>query len=289
MSFAGLFKSFLEWGGGIYNSINRETVFSVFPRCLMQTSILPFITFYYNCLFMCLTPLLGCDCHLASLQQESCAWRGTPGWAVAWIPFFRPWADHCHPISCTYTDIPPLHMLRSGVSISGCLSCPGGYPVYANERCGQTQLVKIQSRRESRTSMNPQLEDGGLRRWKGKWGCRLFPPLPLGGTSLLLPTIPGDGMERSCLTNKFPGSQAVGSELLRSHPETQLRLFSNLTLLPQTPSLCGRCNCGSEKENDSFKGTQWIQGRPVVYLGEGLVGALFFSSIRQKLSRLGAF
>lgn len=71
-----------------------------------------------------------------------------------------------------------------------------------------------------------------------------------------LPTIPGDGMERPCMTNRFIGSQVVGSELLMSHPETQLRLFSNLTLLPQTPSLCGRCNCGSEKDNDSFKGTQ---------------------------------
>lgn len=104
-----------------------------------------------------------------------------------------------------------------------------------------------------------------------------------------LPTIPGDGMERPCMTNRFIGSQVVGSELLMSHPETQLRLFSNLTLLPQTPSLCGRCNCSSEKDNDSFKGTQWTQGSPVLYLGEGLVGALFFLSIRQKLSRLGAF
>lgn len=149
-------------------------------------------------------------------------------------------------------------MLRSGVSVSGCLSCLGGYPVCANERCGQTQLVNIQSRRESRTSMNPQLEDGGLRRWKGKQGADCFLLLyhPWEAPLLSLPTIPRDGMERPCMTNSLTGSQVVGSELLMSHPETQMRLFSNLTSLPQTPSLYGRYTCSSEKENDSFKGTQ---------------------------------
>lgn len=88
----------------------------------MQASILTFVMFYYNSLFMCLTPPVGCDCHLASLQLESCAWRSTPGWAVAWIPFFRPWAYHCHPTPALHGHPHPCTCSEAALAFLGV--CP---------------------------------------------------------------------------------------------------------------------------------------------------------------------
>ena len=134
------------------------------------------------------------------------------------------------------TTIPPLLMLRSGLSISWSLSCPGGYPVCTTVRRGQTQLCQYPERKRYQRAPT-------VRRWwpenmerksgvqavsssssSSAPGWHLSPP----------PNHPGDGLERPCMTNRITGSQVVSSKLLTSHPEAQLGPFSYPTFLHST-------------------------------------------------------
>lgn len=185
---------------------------------------------------MCLTPPVGCDCHLASLQLESCAWRSTPGWAVAWIPFFRLWAYHCHPTPALHGHPHPCTCSEAALEFLGV--CPALVDILYAPLLG----VGRHSLSVSGAEVIPACTHSQKTVWPEKMQRKLGMQAVFSSSSssalgwhLSIPhNHPGDGLARPCMTNRITGSQVVGSKLLMSHPETQLGPFSYPTFLHST-------------------------------------------------------